>query len=92
MGTIARTTTEGAVWDAIVAAGGEVDGIPISYTAGELSRLGMFCLKEDDPKGEDSQVSNDDSLWTDIGWFCDTSPIGHDAFYSYDEARHWGHP
>jgi hypothetical protein len=70
----------------------EVDGIPVRWNRDEVTRTGMFSIKEDGNDAGECQKSNDDQYMMEKAFFVHTSPIEMDAFYAYEEARMWSHP
>jgi hypothetical protein len=74
----------------------EVDGIPVNMVGDEMRRVGLFSIKEylyeEENLEEDFQVSSDRTRAIEVEWFYETSPLMKNAFYPYDEARHWSHP
>lgn len=70
----------------------EVDGIPVNYTENDFTRIGLFSVKEDEGNGGEAYISSEESMAQEVWFFCNTSPMGQDAFYDYDEARFWSHP
>lgn len=70
----------------------EVDGIPVYMGDEELTRIGMFSVKEDVLMTEDAYTSDDLGMVQDMAWFYETSPLAFGAFDCYEEARFWSHP
>jgi hypothetical protein len=71
---------------------GEVDGIPVEMGDEELTRVGMFSIKEDRPGTGDAYKSDDEERASWMWNFWSEADIPASAFDSYDVARFWSHP